>query len=119
MPVIRSELASAYLEPYLLPQSCAIHSISRNCVSRLSIRVADAGIGMTSEEQSRVFDAFSQGRHAEEDSHRYEGLGLGLSISRMLVELHSGEIRAESAGPGRGSVCTIELPLVSLISAKN
>jgi hypothetical protein len=66
-----------------------------------------------------VFDAFSQGRHAEEDSHRYEGLGLGLSISRVLVELHSGEIRAESAGLGRGSVCTIELPLVSLISAKN
>jgi signal transduction histidine kinase len=70
--------------------------------ARLSIRVADTGIGMTSEAQSRVFNAFSQGRHAEEGSHRYEGLGLGLSISRMLVELHSGEIRAESAGPGRG-----------------
>ena len=86
---------------------------------RLSIRVADTGIGMTAEERSRVFDAFSQGRHAEEGSHRYEGLGLGLSISRMLVELHSGEIRVESAGPGRGSVFTIELPLISLPNAHN
>ncbi|MFZ0709298.1 MAG: PAS domain S-box protein [Terrimicrobiaceae bacterium] len=85
--------------------------------ARLSIRVADTGIGMTAEEQSRVFDAFSQGRHAEEGSHRYEGLGLGLSISRMLIELHLGEIRAESAGPGRGSVFVIELPLVSLTRA--
>jgi signal transduction histidine kinase len=85
---------------------------------RLAIRVADTGIGMSSEEQSRVFEAFSQGRHAEEGSHRYEGLGLGLSISRMLVELHSGEIRAESAGPGRGSVFTIELPLASLPTAQ-
>ena len=86
--------------------------------TRLAIHVADTGIGMTSEEQSRVFEAFSQGRHAEEGSHRYEGLGLGLSISRMLVELHSGEIRAESAGPGRGSVFIIELPLASLTSAQ-
>ena len=79
--------------------------------AKLSVRLADTGIGMTSEEQSRVFDAFSQGRHAEEGSHRYEGLGLGLSISRTLIELHSGRIRAESAGPGQGSVFTIELPL--------
>jgi Histidine kinase-, DNA gyrase B-, and HSP90-like ATPase len=40
------------------------------------------------------------------------GLGLGLSISRTLVELHSGEIRAKSAGPGQGSVFRIKLPLV-------
>ena len=72
---------------------------------RLAIRVRDTGIGMSPAEIGQAFGAFSQGKH------ELGGLGLGLAISRALVEMHSGSIRAESPGKGQGSVFTIELPL--------
>ena len=76
------------------------------------VKVIDTGIGLNAGEIARVFDAFSQGDHAAGGgSHRFGGLGLGLAISRMLMEMHKGTIRAESAGPGRGSTFIIELPL--------
>lgn len=78
----------------------------------LVVKVIDTGIGIKAEEISRVFDAFSQGDHANGGgSHRFGGLGLGLAISRMLVEMHHGFIHAESAGTGKGSTFVIELPL--------
>jgi PAS domain S-box-containing protein len=80
--------------------------------SRVVIEVHDSGIGMNAMELARVFDAFSQGDHASAGgSHRFGGVGLGLTISRMLVELHRGSIRAESEGRDRGSTFTIELPI--------
>jgi CheY-like chemotaxis protein len=83
--------------------------------SRFSVRIIDTGIGMTSGELNRVFDAFSQGNHSETESYRHDrGLGLGLSISRKIAELHSGEIRAESAGLGHGSTFTVEITLLDL-----
>ncbi|HWA88315.1 MAG TPA: response regulator [Opitutus sp.] len=78
---------------------------------KLVVTVADTGIGMTPEEHARIFHAFSQGDHAAQGSGRFGGLGLGLVISRMLVELHSGIIEATSAGRNQGSVFTIALPL--------
>lgn len=81
---------------------------------RLRIDVSDTGIGLTSTEKDRIFEAFSQGEHASESSHRFGGLGLGLAISRSLVEMHGGEIRAESEGRNRGSNFSIELPLMSV-----
>ncbi|HTH49380.1 MAG TPA: response regulator [Candidatus Limnocylindria bacterium] len=76
------------------------------------VRVSDTGIGMTAEEISRIFDAFSQGNHAvQPGAHRFGGLGLGLAISRMLVELHGGSINAASPGRGEGATFFIELPL--------
>jgi signal transduction histidine kinase len=75
-------------------------------------RITDTGIGMTSQELGRAFDAFSQGDHATTaGAHRFGGLGLGLAISRMLVELHHGSIRATSTGRNRGAVFEIDLPL--------
>lgn len=80
----------------------------------LEITVADSGIGMTREELARVFDAFAQGAHAGGGgSHRFGGLGLGLAISRMLVQSHAGHIQADSPGPGLGSIFTIRLPLAA------
>ncbi|WP_081888079.1 PAS domain S-box protein [Verrucomicrobium sp. BvORR034] len=77
------------------------------------IRVSDNGMGMTLEEQQRVFEAFAQGEHAMQGgSHRYGGLGLGLTITRMLVELHEGRIQAMSEGRGHGTTFVITLPLV-------
>ena len=79
------------------------------------VEVSDNGHGMTPDELGRVFDAFMQGEHASAGgSHRFGGLGLGLAISRRLVELHSGRISAASAGRNRGSVFVVELPLAAL-----
>ena len=82
--------------------------------ARNEIRVTflDSGIGMDPAEIERVFGAFAQGDHAEGGrSHRFGGLGLGLAISRRLVEMHSGRIEAFSEGKGRGSSFTVHLPL--------
>jgi signal transduction histidine kinase len=79
---------------------------------KIAVKIIDTGIGLTGHEINRIFDAFSQGDHAgNEDSHRFGGLGLGLTISRMLVELHSGGIQVTSAGRGHGAAFVIELPL--------
>ncbi len=78
------------------------------------IAIRDTGIGLTREEIARVFDAFSQGNHAiGGHSHRFGGLGLGLTISRSLVDHHEGELTVHSDGPGRGATFTVELPLAS------
>jgi PAS domain S-box-containing protein len=80
---------------------------------KIAVKIIDTGIGLTAQEISRIFNAFSQGDHAgNEDSHHFGGLGLGLTISRMLVELHSGIIYAMSDGRGQGATFVVELPLV-------
>lgn len=76
-----------------------------------SITVTDSGIGMTEDEIRKIFDAFAQGEHAKESGpHKFGGLGLGLSISRMLVKMHEGSISAHSDGTGHGATFTIQLP---------
>ena len=81
--------------------------------NKISIKIVDTGIGMTPEEVSRVFTAFSQGTHAENSrGHRFGGLGLGLAISQKLVEFHSGKISASSEGRDKGTAIVVELPLM-------
>jgi PAS domain S-box-containing protein len=82
------------------------------------VKINDTGIGMIREELMRVFSAFAQGDHVRRESHRFGGLGLGLDISRRLVELHSGHIHAASEGRDQGSSFIIELPLAQ-IAAEN
>ena len=65
------------------------------------MRVRDSGIGIPEEALQRIFDAFEQASASV--TRQFGGLGLGLAISKVLVELHHGTIRAESAGPGHGS----------------
>ena len=77
----------------------------------LLVSVNDTGIGMNAGELERVFKAFSQGDHSETDAHRFGGIGLGLAISRAIVELHAGSIHAVSAGRDRGTTVLIRLPL--------
>lgn len=74
---------------------------------RLLISVADTGIGIAPADQKRVFGFFEQAR--EGDSRRFTGSGLGLALSRRLVELMGGKLRLRST-PGRGSVFTIDIP---------
>ncbi|HEY2988735.1 MAG TPA: ATP-binding protein [Candidatus Binatia bacterium] len=73
------------------------------------LRVCDSGIGISREMLPRVFDLFVQ---MDPFLTRSEGgLGVGLTLARTLVELHSGSIDAHSEGPGRGSEFVIRLPV--------
>jgi CheY-like chemotaxis protein/nitrogen-specific signal transduction histidine kinase len=81
---------------------------------RLTVHIADSGLGLTSGELERIFAAFAQGDHASNGGGKFGGLGLGLVISRMLVQLHSGVIHANSGGRDQGSTFSIELPLCEL-----
>ena len=79
---------------------------------RIVVRLSDSGIGMTEAEIARAFGAFEQGDHAANlGSRRFGGLGLGLAISRRLVEMHGGRISALSPGREQGSTFIVELPL--------
>ncbi|HEV2329264.1 MAG TPA: ATP-binding protein [Verrucomicrobiae bacterium] len=69
---------------------------------------------MTPEELGEAFSAFAHGEHTKNGSANYGGLGLGLAISKKLMELQSGSIRATSEGRGRGSAFTIEFPLAKV-----
>ncbi len=72
------------------------------------LTVADTGCGIPAEELERIFDRFAQVDSSS--TRRYEGTGIGLSLTRELVALHGGRIWAESDGPGRGTRMQIELP---------
>jgi PAS domain S-box-containing protein len=76
---------------------------------RAVLAVEDSGIGMEPEILSRLFEPFSQADGSLDRSRG--GLGLGLALVKGLVDLHGGEIRAESAGKERGSTFTLRLPL--------
>jgi PAS domain S-box-containing protein len=82
--------------------------------NQLVIRVIDRGIGIEPEALTRIFDAFEQGSRAV--AGRYGGLGLGLAISKTLVEMHGGRLAAESEGPGRGATFTLRLPVADIIN---
>lgn len=71
--------------------------------------VRDTGQGISPEFLPAVFDRFRQADGST--TRRHGGLGLGLSIARQIVEMHGGSIRADSEGPGKGSVFTVTLPL--------
>jgi len=72
------------------------------------ISVRDTGVGISPEKLPQMFELFAQG---ERSIARAEGgLGLGLTIVRMLSEMHGGSVTASSEGPGKGSVFTVRLP---------
>ena len=80
----------------------------------LTIRVADTGAGIEPAELLHIFDAFVSFDHGEPSVAAHAGgLGLGLAISRAILELHGGTIRAESAGRGHGATFTVVLPLMT------
>jgi two-component system CheB/CheR fusion protein len=73
----------------------------------VKVAVSDTGIGIEPAALGRIFDAFEQA-----DSwvtRQFGGLGLGLAISKALIDLHGGKLTADSPGPGRGATFTVEL----------
>ncbi|MBW8875320.1 MAG: PAS domain S-box protein [Acidobacteria bacterium] len=75
----------------------------------LVVAVHDTGIGIEPEVLSRIFDAFEQ--TDRRITRRFGGLGLGLAVSRAIVELHGGRLTAASEGRGSGASFTVHLPL--------
>ncbi|MEP6604002.1 MAG: ATP-binding protein [Spartobacteria bacterium] len=73
----------------------------------LIVEFTDSGIGIEPELQSRIFEAFEQGGRAV--TTRYGGLGLGLAISKRVIDLHHGTISVRSAGRGQGATFTVTL----------
>ncbi len=82
-------------------------SISTGNTSKgeLRVEIADTGLGIESQELPKIFDAFEQGGRTQ-----LGGLGLGLAISKALVEAHKGTITAQSAGRNKGSTFTLVFP---------
>ncbi len=75
------------------------------------IRVRDNGVGLTSEALPKVFELFSQVGKTLDRSQG--GLGIGLALVKRLVEMHGGQVAAESPGLGQGSTFVVRLPLAA------
>src|SRR5260370_37240106 len=74
---------------------------------KLEVRVIDTGIGIEPEKIDKIFNAFEQGQ--AEITRRFGGLGLGLAISKALIDAHGGQIRVQSPGKIQGAPFTVEL----------
>ena len=81
----------------------------------VEIRISDTGIGIEPEKIDKIFNAFEQGQIAI--TRRFGGLGLGLAISKAMVDAHGGKIRVESPGKDRGSTFSLNLKTVPAPSA--
>jgi signal transduction histidine kinase len=73
----------------------------------IEFAVADTGIGMTAEQQAKLFEEFTQADSST--AQRYGGTGLGLAITRKLARMMGGDVTVTSE-PGKGSVFTVRLP---------
>jgi CheY-like chemotaxis protein len=81
----------------------------------LVVRVEDNGVGLRAEDVPRIFQMFTQAGPSHERSDG--GLGIGLALTKGLVEMHGGSIGVQSAGSGRGCVFTVRLPIGELMRA--
>jgi PAS domain S-box-containing protein len=87
------------------------------CAGRLAIEVADTGDGIAPEDLHRIFDAFEQGDRSA--SRQHGGLGLGLAIARILVDMHGGTLTAANKDECCGSVFRVELEIISQLPDKD
>ena len=91
------------------PAGGTVSLSARAEAGEVAISVADTGVGIPVDMQSKIFEIFAQ-----VEAHLAKaqgGLGIGLALVKQLVTLHGGTIEVESAGPDRGSVFTVRLPL--------
>jgi Signal transduction histidine kinase len=76
------------------------------------IRITDEGAGLSPEDLGRLFGRFQ--RLSAKPTGGESSTGLGLSIVKRIIDMHGGQVTAESAGPGRGSTFTVILPATEL-----
>jgi PAS domain S-box-containing protein len=88
------------------PEGGKVRVATSNDADEVLVAIADTGVGIAPEALPHVFHAFDQGNLP---GGSFGGLGLGLAISRALVEMHHGSIVAESAGIGHGATFSIKL----------
>src|SRR5437016_9533084 len=83
---------------------------SNTLPDEIEIRISDTGIGIEEEKVEKIFNAFEQGQTSI--TRRFGGLGLGLAISKAMVDAHRGKIRVESPGKDKGATFTVQLRTV-------
>jgi two-component system CheB/CheR fusion protein len=91
------------------PEGGIVTIRSWNDDGRLMVEVADTGIGIEEDILPIIFNAFEQGE--QNITRRFGGLGLGLAISKSIVDMHNGIIEARSPGRGAGAIFTVTLPV--------
>jgi PAS domain S-box-containing protein len=92
------------------PKGGRITIRSSNEGGRFVFEISDTGIGIEAERQSRIFEAFDQGELSI--TRQFGGLGLGLTISKTLLDLHGGSITVQSEGKNRGTTFRVFLDLL-------
>lgn len=92
------------------PQNGRITVSSYNKGKQFVFEISDTGIGIEPDRQARIFEPFHQGERSI--TRRFGGLGLGLTISKTLLDLHGGTITVESAGRNQGTTFRVFLDLL-------
>lgn len=93
------------------PEGGCITVSARSDSGHAVLSVADTGAGIPTEMLPKVFDLFMQ---VDRDLERsQDGLGIGLSLVKRLIEMHGGEIEAHSPGANEGSIFTVRLSLAA------
>ena len=88
------------------PEGGNIQLIGRRADQSIEVAISDDGAGIPSGALKKIFDMWAQAI----EGGRHSGLGIGLALSKQIVELHGGEITATSEGENRGSTFTVRLP---------
>ncbi len=98
------------------PDGGNVKITARKVSDKVSVSVSDTGMGIRAEDMERIFEMFER----IESSYRnqIQGTGLGLALTRRLVELHGGKISAFSKGLGHGATLTFTIPL-SIVGPEN
>lgn len=94
------------------PRDGRIEISLHRCDSNAVVAVRDNGIGIQKHMLARIFNLFERSELALK--HNAQGLGIGLSLVRRIVDLHGGTVEAHSDGPGKGSEFIVCLPLVEV-----
>jgi PAS domain S-box-containing protein len=93
------------------PKAGRITTRSWNEEGRFAFEITDTGIGIEAEQQDRIFKAFEQGERSI--TRQFGGLGLGLTISKTLVDLHGGTLSVQSQGKNLGATFRVMLDVVA------
>ena len=91
------------------PKGGKVQVVLQRVNSHIELSVSDTGIGITESFLPHVFERFAQ--RDSSSTRSYGGLGLGLAITKQLVELHGGSIRVASQGENKGATFFVDLPL--------